>query len=206
MMTLCRHFPHQTFESNCFLASAGMAAHMVAAGPVNLGMDSMRMVPSLGLTTSLPTLISRMVCCELSRFPAPFWHRRVLAFRQSPGEAASRQSASVRTGSAGQFHGNRARLAAREPKRRKTAKFACTCRTVTLSSRLRDTPCRGIVNRLGFKYIKPSCVKSVPSKTNGHGCVWRVEGGVWQAATVLFQPRSADAAAVLCGNSGMLHE
>ena len=39
-MTSCWHFPHQTLESNCFLLSSGMVAHSLAAGAVNLGMDS----------------------------------------------------------------------------------------------------------------------------------------------------------------------
>ena len=47
IVTSWRHFPHQTFDSNCFLVSAGIAAHSVAAGSVNLGIDSMLMGSSL---------------------------------------------------------------------------------------------------------------------------------------------------------------
>ena len=43
IVTAWPHLPHQTLESNFFRASGGMAAHNLAAGSVNLGMDSVGM-------------------------------------------------------------------------------------------------------------------------------------------------------------------
>jgi len=41
IVTSWRHFPHQTFDSSNFFVSLGILAHNLAAGAVNLGMDSM---------------------------------------------------------------------------------------------------------------------------------------------------------------------
>lgn len=43
MVTEWRHDPHQTLASSSFFLSAGMAAHSLAAGSVNFGIDSMLM-------------------------------------------------------------------------------------------------------------------------------------------------------------------
>lgn len=44
MVTSCLHFQHQTLESSNFLCSVEMFAHSLAAGAVNLGIDSMVMI------------------------------------------------------------------------------------------------------------------------------------------------------------------
>ena len=41
IVTPWRHLPHQTLESNCFLLLLEMLAHILAAGAVNLWVDSM---------------------------------------------------------------------------------------------------------------------------------------------------------------------
>jgi len=40
IVTSWRHLPHQTLESKSFLLLSGMPVHNLAAGAVNLGMDS----------------------------------------------------------------------------------------------------------------------------------------------------------------------
>ena len=51
IVTSCLHLPHQMLDSSSFLASGGTVAHSLAAGPVNLGVDStfmkMSLAPSL---------------------------------------------------------------------------------------------------------------------------------------------------------------
>jgi hypothetical protein len=46
-MSNSRYFPHQTLDSNNLRVSGGMAAYSLAAGGVNVGMDSMVMAAVL---------------------------------------------------------------------------------------------------------------------------------------------------------------
>jgi len=52
IVTSWRHSPHHTLESNLLRMSAGMASHSLAAGAVNVGMDSTGISPSISLTCS----------------------------------------------------------------------------------------------------------------------------------------------------------